>query len=84
MAQKINNLAGIRETMAAVPSLTKVHITEDGRHYFDEGHAKAANGYDEAKDKQNKLQRTPKKVSYKTYEAGAKELEMPTPTPAAA
>jgi hypothetical protein len=83
MGQKINDLQGIRDTFAALPKLEKVHILEDGRHYFDENHAKEANGFT-AKVEDKKTKRTPNKVSYKSYPKDAKELELPTPTPAAA
>jgi hypothetical protein len=81
MAQKINDLEGIRATFAAVPSLEKVHITEDGRHFFNEQHAKEANGYT-SKVENKKTVNTPNKVKYSTFDRNAKELETPT-TPAA-
>jgi hypothetical protein len=83
MAQKINDLQGIRDTFAALPSLEKVHITEDGRHFFNEQHAKEANGFT-SKTEEKKVKRTPNKVTYKSYPRDAKELELPAPTTAAA
>jgi hypothetical protein len=82
MSQKINDLQGIRDTFDAVPSLQKVHITEDGRHFFTEQHAKEANGYD-SKVEGKKTVRTAKTVKYKSFDKGAKELELPAATPAA-
>ena len=70
---KINNITGIMETFAALPSLEKVHITEDGRHFFNEEHAKSANGYDEEK-KDKKITYKAKKSPYKTFARDAKEL----------
>jgi hypothetical protein len=70
---KINNIIGIMETMAAVATIEKVHITEDGRHYFNENDAKHANGVTEKREK-GKVTYTPNKVSYKSYARDAKEL----------
>jgi hypothetical protein len=78
---KINDIKGINETFEQVPSLEKVHILEDGRHFFNEEHAKSANGSETSKGKDGKLVSKLKAVKYKTLEKGAKEL---TETPAAA
>lgn len=43
---KINNKKGIRATFKAMPDLQEVHILENGDHYFNEDHAKAAAGPD--------------------------------------
>jgi hypothetical protein len=74
MPQKINDKAGIRETFAALPDLKKVHILEDGRHFFDEAHAKSANGFTR-KVEGKKETVTPKEVKYKSYGPDASELQ---------
>ena len=78
---KINNINGINETFAQVPSLEKVYILEDGRHFFNEEHAKSANGSETSKGKDGKLVSKLKTVKYTALEKGAKELKE---TPAAA
>ncbi len=78
MAQKINNLEGIKATFEAKPDLKKVHILADGRHFFNEQHAKEANGYTE-KSKDNKAERTLNKVEYKTFAPDAAELNPTAP-----
>jgi hypothetical protein len=70
---KINNIIGIIETFAAVPSLKKVHITEDGRHYFNENDAKHANGVT-TKVEDGEAKHTANKVVYKSFAPDAKEL----------
>jgi hypothetical protein len=80
MAIKINHLAGIIETFEARPDLKKVHILADGRHFFNENHAKEANGYT-VETKDGKSKNVLNKVEYKSYAPDAAELK---PTPAAA
>lgn len=73
---KINDKKGINETFAARPDLTEVHIIDDGRHFFNEDHAKYANGSTEVKDKDGKVTGyKAKPVKYTTLKADAKELK---------
>jgi hypothetical protein len=65
---------GINETFAQVPSLKKVHILEDGRHYFNEAHAKAANGYTTEKGEDGQIKQVANKVKYTSLAPDAKEL----------
>lgn len=75
---KINDIKGINETFTQVPSLKKVHILEDGRHFFNEKHAKTANGYKEEKDEEGKVKQVPNEVKYKSLAPDAKELKEET------
>ena len=69
------NILGIMATLAAVPTLEKVYILADGRHYFSEDQAKYANGTEEKTDEKTKKAKVvPKKVEFKTYARDAKEL----------
>lgn len=72
---KINDKAGINATFAARPDFEKVHVLEDGRHFFNEEHAKWGNGHEEKKDKDGKVTQVAKKVKYTSLERGAKELK---------
>ena len=65
---KINNKTAINETFAAVPTLKKVHITANGEHYFNEGHAKYAEG---KKDEEGK----PTANTFKSLAPDAAELK---------
>lgn len=76
---RINNISGINETFSAVPSLVKVHIMEDGSHYFNEDHAKAHAGFETITGKDKKPVQQLKKVKYTTLEKGAKELKEAAP-----
>lgn len=72
---KINDIKGINQTFAELPQLKKVHVLEDGRHFFNEQHAKEANGFTESKGEDGKVTKTAKEVKYKSLAPGAKELE---------
>lgn len=81
---KINDKAGIRGVFAARPDLEKVYVLEDGRHYFNEAHAKCANGLEEKKGTDGKVTQVAKAVKYTALKADDKQLQdEPTEAPKA-